>query len=216
MSYSTILFDLDGTLTDPMVGITKSFQYALAKFDIKIEDYTTLAYVIGPPLLESFKDSFDFTESDSKQAVLYFREYFSTKGMYENVVYAGVEVMLKKLVDRNIHLILATSKSTYFSKKIMEHFSLDQYFDHIVGSNLDGTKSDKTEIIKDIIDTYHIDIKETVMVGDRKHDLIGANNCEIDCIGVSYGFGGRQELEKENPKLIVDSVEELSLELLKG
>ena len=208
MVYSNILFDLDGTLTDPKVGITKSVQYALNKFGIKAE-LENLVSFIGPPLQGSFKEYYGLNEENSKKAVEYYREYFSLYGIYENEVYSEIEDLLQELRNRGATLIVATSKPTKFAKLILEHFKLDQYFDVIKGSNLDGSLSDKTELISYIISEQKMDTKKSIMIGDRKHDIIGAINCGIDSIGVGYGYGTEDELTKAGSTAYVKTVVDL-------
>lgn len=207
MKYKYILFDLDGTLTDPKEGITKSVQYALKKFNILIDDLDLLEKFIGPPLKDAFIEYYDFSEEQSFQAIEYFREYFKEKGMLQNKVYEHMEHLLIKLKELGLILIVATSKPTVFAKQILEHFNLDIYFDFIIGSNLDGTRSKKGQIISYIIDNCNItNVKEVLMVGDRKHDIIGAEENNVDSIGVIYGYGSIEELINANATYIVENV----------
>lgn len=216
MSYQVILFDLDGTLTDPKMGITKSVQYALAKFGINEPDLDKLIPFIGPPLVESFQEFYSLTNEQAITAVGYYREYFTKAGMYENAVYPGIKEMLTKLAEAKKQLIIATSKPTVFSEQIIAHFGMSKYFSLIVGSNLDGSRINKTEIIEYILATLpEVGRQSVVMVGDRKHDIIGANNNQIDSIGVSYGYGGHAELQQANPTYIVSTVSDLEKFLLK-
>lgn len=213
--YKIILFDLDGTLSDPKVGITKSVQYALRKMDIAEPDLNKLESFIGPPLQDSFADFYNFNEVNVKTAIDYYRERFIEEGMFENELYLNIPRLLESLKQQQTILVVATSKPTVFAEQILKYFKIDQYFELVVGSNLDGTRTSKTEIIQYILDRYKDYKKEDfIMVGDRKHDLIGANNTGIDSIGVTYGFGSLEELSKENPTHIANGVEELS-ELLK-
>jgi phosphoglycolate phosphatase len=209
MNYSTILFDLDGTLTDPKMGITKSVQYALAKYNILEEDLDKLEPFIGPPLVNSFMDIYSFSESEAMIAVGYYREYFSTNGMYENKLYEGIVELLEELVSQDRVLMVATSKPTVFAEKILNYFNISKYFDFVCGSNLDGTMTDKTEIIKYIIDEKNLEKSRTIMIGDRKHDIIGAHNNEIASIGVGYGYGSAKEMEDIKPIYYIKVVKEL-------
>lgn len=208
--YSTILFDLDGTLTDPKVGITKSVQYALSKLGIHEPDLDKLTCFIGPPLRLTFQQAYHFSPSDTQRAVDHYREYFKTDGMYENVLYNGIPRLLKMLKREFVNLVVATSKPTVFAKQILHHFDIEQFFDHVVGSNLDGTRSTKTEIIECAMRLYP-DLSTTgfVMIGDREHDIIGANDNGIDSIGVLYGYGTREEFNQAKATYVVDSVEDL-------
>lgn len=211
-----ILFDLDGTLTDPMLGITKSVQYALNKFGIEIEDLNQLCKFIGPPLKDSFMEFYNFTEKDASKAITYFREYFSTKGLYENEVFDNIEDMLISLKEQNKSLIIATSKPTVFAEKILEHFNLKKYFDFISGSNLDNTRTKKADVIKYALEENGLtDISEIIMIGDREHDVIGAKSLGIECIGILHGYGSYDELSNSGAEYIVKDVNELHSLLLK-
>lgn len=210
MSYKYILFDLDGTLTDPKEGITKSVQYALKKFDIIVDDLDTLEKFIGPPLTTSLMEFYGFSEEKAVEGVQYYREYFKERGIFENKVYENIENLLSKLKALGLILIVATSKPTFFSEQIIKHFNLDKYFDEVVGSNLDGTRSKKGEVIKYIIDKYKIsDLSEAVMIGDRKYDIIGAQENNIASIGLTYGYGSEEELKAAGATYIANDIDEL-------
>lgn len=209
--YKVILFDLDGTLTDPVVGITKSVQYALSKMDIQEPNLDKLTCFIGPPLHVSFAEFYSFTEEQTLLAVNHYRERFKDKGIYENVLYDGIVPLLKALKEKQYILVVATSKVTAFAEQIIKYFQLDEYFDKIVGSNFDGTRSAKGEIIQYILEGYQeLSKDEFVMIGDRKYDVIGAKETGIDSIGVKYGYGSIEELKGSEPTQIVESVEELT------
>lgn len=208
--YQTILFDLDGTLTDPGEGITNSVAYALEKFDIKNEDRTSLYKFIGPPLKDSFMEFYSFSEEDALKAIAYYRERFREKGMFENKVYAGIVELLSKLKHAGKKLIVATSKPEEFTLTILKHFDLLQYFDFVAGATMDGSRSEKTEIIQYALKHGQIEnLDKTVMVGDRKFDIIGAKANGIDSIGVLFGYGSLEELEIAGATYIADSPEEL-------
>ena len=205
-----ILFDLDGTVTDPMIGITKSVQYALNKFDIEVEDLNELCKFIGPPLKDSFMNFYNFTEEDALNAITYYREYFSTKGLYENTIYENFEDMLISLKEKNKTLIIATSKPTVFAEKILEHFNLKKYFDFIAGSNLDNTRTKKADVISYALEQQGItEVSEIIMIGDREHDVIGAKALNIESIGVLHGYGSYDELSNSGANYIVKDVKEL-------
>lgn len=215
-NYDVILFDLDGTLTDSSPGIINSIVYALKKYNITVEDKASLRKFLGPPLHESFKEFYGFNEEKSMEAVSFYREYFSTKGLFENDVYNGIPSMLKQLSDEGKRLILATSKPQEFTNKIMEHFDLAKYFEFIAGSNMDGTRSKKAEVIEYALQQCGVaDKSKAVMVGDRKHDIIGANAVGIDSIGVEYGYGDYEELNNAGATYIVKAVDELN-DLIRG
>ncbi|EPD50969.1 hypothetical protein HMPREF1210_02160 [Paenisporosarcina sp. HGH0030] len=208
--YKIILFDLDGTLSDPKVGITKSVQYALQKMHIIESDIDKLECFIGPPLQDSFAEYYNFDEENTQKAIDFYRERFREMGMFENELYSNISLLLKSLKDLNFTLVVATSKPTIFSEQILIHFNIDQYFDLVVGSNLDGTRTAKTEIIQYILDMYNgHKLDDFIMIGDKKHDIIGANNNGIDSIGVTYGYGSFEELSHSKPTYIVKSVDQL-------
>lgn len=208
--YDVILFDLDGTLTDSSPGIMNSIVYALKKYNISVENTDDLRRFLGPPLHESFRDFYGFDDEKSMEAVGFYREYFSTKGLLENEVYSGIREMLEDLKDNGKKLILATSKPQPFTDRIMEHFDLAKYFEFIAGSNMDGTRSKKAEVIAYALESCGITGKSNVvMVGDREHDIIGAKTVGIDSIGVEYGYGDYDELSDAGATYIVKTVEEL-------
>jgi HAD superfamily hydrolase (TIGR01549 family) len=208
--YQIILFDLDGTISDPKEGITKSIQYALQKLGKEESDLRKLERFIGPPLQESFMEYYGYTQAITDQAISYYRERFSQLGMYENELYPEIIPLLESLRAKGCIMIVATSKPTIFAEKILKYFQIETYFTHIIGSNLDGTRSSKTEIIQYILDLYPAyKPEEFVMIGDREHDIIGANNAGIDSIGVTYGYGPYDELNKVQATFIAGSISSL-------
>ncbi len=209
--YQYILFDLDGTLTEPKVGITKSVAYALGYYGIHVEDLDTLCPFIGPPLKDSFMKFYGFDDEKAEEAVEKYREYFRPYGVYENEMYEGIPELLEMLKQKGKRIVLATSKPTVFAEMILEHFQLRPYFDCVVGSELDGTRVKKGEVIACALEEAGIlDRSQTVMIGDREHDILGAKENGIDSIGVLYGHGSRTELEKAGADVIVGTVDELS------
>lgn len=208
MRYNHILFDLDGTLTDPGVGITKSVQYALRKLGIE-EECDALKSFIGPPLQVTFRERYNFSEEQVTQAIAYYREYFSEHGIFENELYPSMKESLEALIEAGCILHVATSKPTVFAERILNHFDINACFKSVAGSFLDGTRSDKSEIIAHVLQEQGIAAAEAIMIGDRKHDLIGATNNEIASIGVAYGYGSVEELAACDPAVIVNSVQEL-------
>ncbi|PFD36977.1 phosphoglycolate phosphatase [Bacillus cereus] len=208
--YKTFLFDLDGTLTDPKEGIINSVLYALEKMGIEEGKISELDSFIGPPIQQSFAERYNMNEIEVEQAVFYFREYLKKSGLLENKIYDGIPTLLQELKDAGNRLFVATSKPTVFAKQVIEHFQLTPFFEEIVGSNLDGTRIKKEEIIAHILQTNEeLKKEEIVMIGDRKHDIIGANNNEIASIGVLYGYGSEKELSEARATYIVKDVEEL-------
>lgn len=214
-NYDVILFDLDGTLTDSSPGIINSIVYALKKYDIAVENIETLRKFLGPPLHESFRNFYGFEEDKAMEAVSFYREYFSTKGLLENKVYDGIPQLLQELKDNGKRLILATSKPQQFTDRIMEHFDLAKYFEFTAGSNMDGTRSKKADVIEYALQQCNITNKsKTVMVGDRMHDIIGAKTVGVDSIGVEYGYGDYDELKNAGASYIAKTVADLKNILL--
>lgn len=214
--YKIILFDLDGTISDPKIGITKSVQYALQKMNIYEPDIDKLECFIGPPLQVSFAEYYDFDEREIQKAIDFYRERFKEKGMFENDLYSQIPLLLKSLYEQKFILAVATSKPTIFAEQILQYFNISQFFDLVVGSNLDGTRSSKTEIIQYILNKYHNHkLNEFIMIGDRKHDIIGAINTGIDSIGVTFGYGSLEELRHCKPTYIVNNIDQLK-EILMG
>ena len=214
--YQYILFDLDGTLTDPREGITKSVQYALAKMGIEEPDLSALEHFIGPPLYDEFRRCYDFDDVQAKQAVAAYRERFSVDGWKENILFDGVPAMLKTLRAAGKTLAIASSKPTLFVEKILELFEIASYFDVVSGATLDGSISTKAQVVEQALTLLSVkDHKSAVLVGDRMHDVEGARSCGIDCVGVTFGFGGLQELQQAGAKYIVQDFAEL-IQLLAG
>ncbi len=214
--YDVILFDLDGTLTDPCEGITNSVAHALRKFDIQISDKKELYKFIGPPLIDSFMEFYGFSEEKARLAVTFYREYFTTKGMLENAVYEGIEDMLKALTAAGKRLCVATSKPEPFAVKILEHFGIAHYFEYIAGATLDETRTKKHEVIEYALETMKIaDRSGVLMVGDRKFDILGAHACSLDALGVLFGYGNREELAGAGADYIAETVGDAATIILK-
>ena len=208
--YKYILFDLDGTLTEPKEGITKSVAYALEYFGIHVEDLDTLCCFIGPPLKDSFMKYYDFSEEQAVEAVTKYREYFKPYGVYQNEVYEGIPEMLSALKNAGKKILLATSKPFVFADVILDHFDLKKYFDGVYGSELDGTRVKKGDVIAYALEQSNVEDKKlAVMIGDREHDIIGAKENGLDSIGVLYGHGSLEEMQEHGADMIVESVAEL-------
>lgn len=218
--HSAVLFDLDGTLTDSGPGIIRSVQYALMKMGIQEDDQEKLRSFVGPPLLEQFMEYAGFDRNQAQQAVTFYRERYREKGMFENEPYPGMPQLLRRLWEKGYRLAVASSKPTYFVTRILEHFSMSQYFHVIVGSELDGTRTDKHQVIEEALGQLGLaeagQRREVVMVGDRQYDVEGAVQAGIDCIAVSYGYGPVQELRQAGADIIADSVDSLGEYLLSG
>ncbi|WP_016992953.1 HAD family hydrolase [Lysinibacillus boronitolerans] len=209
-NYSVVLFDLDGTLSDPKIGITKSVQHALQKAGVMVNDLDELEPFIGPPLQVSFQEIYGFNDAQITQAISDYRERFTERGMFENKLYKDIPALLAYLKQQGYILTIATSKPTVFAEQIVKYFHLESYFDLVVGSHLDGSRSAKGEIIAEVLQQFDCYPKEQfIMIGDRKYDLIGARENQIDAIGVTYGFGLLEELKNEEPTYIVDHVNDL-------
>ena len=202
-----ILFDLDGTLTDPFEGITRCVQYALAHFGIEEPDLRRLAPYIGPPLKESFMQRHGLTVPQAEEALRQYRVRFSDLGMFENRVYQGIPQALETLRKAGHRLGVATSKPTVYSVKILEHFGLASYFDVIVGSELDGRRVDKAEVIAEAMARLNAVPEETWMVGDRCYDMEGARRCGVRALGVAWGYAEGEELAEET---VVETVEQMT------
>ena len=204
-----ILFDLDGTLTDPREGIINSILYALDHLGIEESRVEELNSLIGPSLRDSFIKRYNLSEKIGTRALELYREYFSTKGIYENMPYPGIDTVLATLYQHNFRIYLATSKPTVYAEKILDHFDLLRFFSGVTGSNLDNTRTDKSEVIAHMVSTAALETTRSVMVGDRKHDLIGARNNNMLSVAVTYGYGTTQELIAENPYLLINNCEDL-------
>ncbi len=208
--YDTIFFDLDGTITDPGIGITNSVAHALAKWNIHVEDRTTLYRFIGPPLIDSFQQFYGFSREDSIRSVEYYREYYRDRGIYENEVYPGIEDMLAALKRAGKKVVLATSKPEEFARMILEHFHIDGYFDFVAGATMEETRTKKTEVIAYALEQCGIrDVSSVVMVGDRDYDILGAKAFGMDSIGVLFGYGSREELNRAGATYLAETVEDI-------
>lgn len=208
-----ILFDLDGTLTESGEGIINCVQYALEKLGKKEEHPENLQCFIGPPLKEQFMKYAGLSEEEGEKAVVYYRERYTTTGIFENRLYPKIPELLELLKINNKILAVASSKPEVYVKQILEHFQIADYFTAIVGSELDGRRTEKTEVIEEALRRMHLEEErdKVLMVGDRSHDVQGAISCGLQCIGVAYGYGSREELEKAGAVYIADSVEDLGI-----
>jgi len=205
-----IFFDLDGTLTDPSVGITNSVMYALRSYGIEENDREKLYPFIGPPLVDSFGKYYGFPEEKGREATFRFQEYFSQKGLYENEVYEGIPEMLAALKEKGEILSLATSKPEEFALRILEHFGLLGYFDRVCGAAMDEkTRCRKDDVLAYALEKTGATPEASVMVGDREYDILAGNRFGLSTVGVLYGFGDREELEKAGADRIAQRVSEL-------
>lgn len=213
--YNTIFFDLDGTLSDSALGIIRCLQYSLEKFNIVETEGDKLRHYIGPSLTETYTKIYGMNDEEAVQATEFYRERFEREGIKENVMFEGVGDLLAGLKAQKKTMVLATAKPTEHAKKILEYYRIDHYFTVIAGSNLDGTREHKGEVIEFALSQLeNPDVKNIIMVGDRQHDILGAKENDLAVIGVGYGYGTLEELTEAKPDKIVTSVEELSKLLL--
>lgn len=211
--FDVVLFDLDGTLTDPKQGITSCVQYALADIGIDEPDLDALEDFIGPPLKEHFMERYSLDEQTACACVKKYRERYNPIGVYENKKYDGIDEVLATLKDRGIRLAVASSKPTVLVNIVLEHFDLLKYFDVVAGSELDGTRTRKSDVIRyafELFEEKGMSYSRPVMVGDRKHDIIGAREAGIPCMAVAYGYGSMEELLAEHPDYIAKNVHEIA------
>lgn len=208
-----VLFDLDGTLTDPKEGIVACIRYALQKLEIEIEETVRLESYIGPPLFDTFRALCD-SDALANEGVAYYRERFTDTGLYENRVFDGIPQCLERLGQEVGSIHVATSKPTVYSKRIIEHFGLDDYFGTVYGSELDGSLSDKTELLAHIVTMEGLSPEDVVMIGDRKFDIAGAKNNGMQSVGVLWGYGDEQELETAGADALCAHPDELAAQVL--
>lgn len=207
--YQNLFFDLDGTLINPKEGITKSFQFSLSKMEVEVPSADQLEWCIGPPLKASFSQLLKSTcQNLIDKAIEYYRAYFSEIGIFQNILYPGVEQMLQNFCQEECRLFIATSKPQVFAHKILQHFGMDHYFDDIYGAELDGTRSDKGDLLKYIIDVNGKDLS-SVMIGDRKYDIEAARQNGFLPLGVTYGFGSEKELIESGAHFLCHSPSEI-------
>jgi len=210
--WDVILFDLDGTITDPKEGITKSVAHALSHFGIHIEDPDTLTYFIGPPLCDNFQASFGMSEQQAQEALAVYRQRYSTVGWSENIPYPGIEAFLSALKAKGKILMIATSKAEPFAIKILDHFGLSKYFDIICGTPLDNPRQTKADVIRAALARGNVaNLSRAVMVGDRLHDIEGGHEVGLQAIGVLYGYGDRKEHELHHADHIAESIPKLQI-----
>lgn len=209
-TFKYILFDLDGTLTDPALGITNSVSFALKKFGIEAQRKELYKF-IGPPLVDSFMEYYGFDYEKANKALGYYREYFSVKGIFENIIFEGVEEMLKSLKNSGKKIILATSKPEKYAVQILEYFKITEYFDFVAGATMDEKRNRKEQVIEYALKECAIkNTDEAVMVGDRKYDIEGAHQFNIKAVGVLFGYGSEEELLNAKADFLAKDIEELT------
>ena len=214
--YRTILFDLDGTLTDSGLGITNAARYALTQMGYPVPPREELFKFIGPPLHDSFQVFCGMDEPTSLEAVRQFRVYYNEKGIWENLVYDGVKEMLERLDMAGFSLVLATSKPETAAVRVMHHFGLDIFVPRIAGATPDPSRGTKGKVIAYALREFGIDPAAAVMVGDREHDVLGARENGLPCLGVTYGYGSRQELERAGAAAVFDTPAQLADYMMRG
>lgn len=201
----TVLLDLDGTLTDPREGILGSIRYAIEGMGVACPADAQLEQYIGPPLQESLAELLGpARRSEAPQALLRYRERFGTVGLFENQVYPGIPEVLAALAASGQRLFLCTSKPAVFAERIVRHFGLDRHLQGVFGSELDGTRTDKRELLRHLLAVTGLSASEVVMVGDRKHDVAAARANGAASIGVTWGFGSPAELREAGADALVD------------
>lgn len=210
-----LLFDLDGTLTDPKEGITRCFQYALEEFNIYEEDVEKLTWIIGPPLMDSFMQGYGFTKEQAERATAKYRERYIPIGWKENKLYPDIPEVLAKLKEAGYVIALATSKPQDMARKILEHFDLAKYFTFIGGASMDLSRARKEEVIEYVLQELKVvDRNEVLMIGDRKYDILGAKQTGLHSLGVLYGYGDREELETAGADEIAETVGDIFQKIL--
>ena len=213
--YTVALFDLDGTIIDPIVGIVNSVKYALDCMKIEYNQTESFEKFIGPPLDQSFQNFYSLSESQAREAVEFYRIYYKKSGIEQNHLYTGIKDLFQDMLKQNILLYVATSKPTSFAIDILKYYNIAHFFKEIVGANLDLTRSAKKEIIEYILTKNpNIDPNNCVMIGDRNYDIIGAQDNQIDSIGVLYGYGSYEEMKEVKPTYIVETIADLRKILL--
>lgn len=210
MKMTHVLFDLDGTLTDPGLGITNAIMYSLEKSGIKVGDRADYYPFIGPPLISSYMNYIGMTEAEAQKAIEYYREYYNAGGMFENRVYEGIPELLARLKKDGRKLVVATSKPDYFAAQILERFGILSFFDFVGAASMDGKRNTKTKVIEHVIEKCGItDPVRCIMVGDRKYDVEGAHHFLMPCVSVLFGYGTREELERAGSDYIARTPEDV-------
>lgn len=210
MTFESVLFDLDGTLVDPRVAITHSVHYALTQFGIAEVTPDDLLAFIGPPLMESFERYFGLKGEDGVRAIGHYREHFSELGPRANIPYPEIDALLEQLHGNGVLVTIATSKPTVFAEEIVVAYGFDRWVDLVVGSNLDHTRTAKSEVIAHLLDERpQIRAGSVIMVGDREHDVFGARAHGIDTVGAEWGYGAPGELERAGARHLANDVREL-------
>lgn len=212
--WNDILFDLDGTLTDPVEGITGSVRHALTQLCHPVPPQEVLNRFIGPPLNQIFEEVCGFGKEKTEEAIGHFRLHFAKHGIYQNVPYKGMAQLLAKLKTQGRHLHIATTKPLPLAQQVLDMFNMAQYFDILAGSSLEHAGRPKSEVVEEVLQRGKIDPRKAVMVGDRVYDVVGAHNNALPCVGVLFGYGGMDELKNAKADYIASTVKELEEILL--
>ena len=212
-SYRYLFFDLDGTLTESAPGIMNSARYALAQYGITDVPDSTLRKFIGPPLMDSFQELFGFSSKKAREAMKKYREYFAEKGLFENSVYEGIRETLTLLKSQGKHLFVATSKPEIYTNRILEKFDLTHFFEFVGGADVEETRSEKAKVIRYVVDEARLEEERQngliLMIGDRKHDIIGAHKNEIPCCACLWGYGSQEEFNENGADFVISAPQEL-------
>lgn len=207
--YDTVFFDLDGTIIDSGEGVSNSVLYALEKFGIKETKENALKF-IGPPLAHSFKEFYGFSDEKATQGIEIYREYYREKGIFECYVYQGIAELLCSLKKNDYKVVLCTSKPEKYAQQILNHFGIMKYFDYACGATMDEkTRATKDDVMQYAFETSGAKPNATIMVGDRKFDINSANKFGLDSIGVTFGYGSKEELEDAGATYVADSCEDI-------
>ena len=208
--YKYIIFDLDGTLTDSAPGVINAIVYALEHLGVDVPEKKVLSTFVGPPLRESFHHSCGLSLEKTEEAIRFFREYYAPTGIYENSAYPGIAAALARLKDAGRTLAVATSKLDESAVQVVEHFGLAPYLDFVAGSTADGTRWDKADVLRYARARLGADADDALMVGDRKYDVEGAAKNGVACMGVLYGYGDREELERAGALCLAETPEDIA------
>jgi phosphoglycolate phosphatase len=208
--YKHIIFDLDGTLSDPREGVYNAYHYAAVKLKLRLPDLNVLSTLIGPPLQKGFSDVFGLQGREIDEAVAAFREYYGERGLFENVLYDGIRELLEELAQTGTPVYVATSKYESYANRVLENFGILHFFTDVAGADYSGHHATKTGLISKLLLRNGIhDPMEVVMVGDTFYDIEAAAELELESVGVTYGFSSYEEIERLNPDYIAETVSEL-------
>lgn len=208
--YKHIIFDLDGTLSDPREGVFNAYYYTAAKLNLKVPDADILSTLIGPPLQKGFTDVFGLQGREIDEAVAAFRDYYGERGLFENILYEGIRELLEEITRAGTPVYVATSKYEAYAKRVLTNFGIMQFFADVAGADYSGYHATKTGLVSSLLLRNGIrDPWEVVVVGDTHYDIVAASELELDSVGVTYGFSSYEEIEKLNPDYIAQTVKEL-------